>query len=1287
MHLRDYLHFTRRARGESGNLGPRRWKSAHLVAAMAMTLTGIVATSPGAPVEAAPVMNLKPIVAHNPANDLATNTLSTIVITGQDLPVAPVSLLGQYTFKFAQVNNVTQGAVIGGVGGDGWVNDCYVVIGASSPTELVLGVGNLGATCIGYLVNPGDVITVTLFDLADNPIPGATVTGTAIAPLGAVPEVQAVTPPYGPMTGGNDVVITTELGSVAPEAFWFGGYQIGLGWYGTATTNITPDPVSPNSFRVVPPAFISGGTPQNYGVSVFSADAVRGLSSQNCTVLLTGCANEYLYLDNTQKSFPESGPDFNLSDLPSISASYDFPLGPASPACGLAEGQSNAAGASVGVTATIAGRARVDADVGLSYSNANIPQAIVGTGTLTVTEPITFDLTLAANISGCIEIPLPGLSIPNVVGLYVVIGGQIEGSITLQIKIAKGTYSFTGGWVPPVDGRDDTGAFGKSDPNCVDENDAPVTDSDCITTQITAGVKGTLSISPLWLQLGLNDPIDGNIGVGLSAAAVVEATVEIPPWPPAVQTGWDVCVALRWAYQIAIQSISFSGGGNLVGPYNIVGDGSLCPFGSASPPPPPVSAAKSTVTASPSEVAADGTTASTVTVTVIATDDNPVAGKTVTLASDAGTSSVISAASGPSDANGVVTFTVTDTVEETVTYTATADGVVIAQTAQVTFANVPPPPPVSAAKSTVTASPSEVAADGTTASTVTVTVIATDDNPVAGKTVTLASDAGTSSVISAASGPSDANGVVTFTVTDTVEETVTYTATADGVVIAQTAQVTFANVPPPPPVSAAKSTVTASPSEVAADGTTASTVTVTVIATDDNPVAGKTVTLASDAGTSSVISAASGPSDANGVVTFTVTDTVEETVTYTATADGVVIAQTAQVTFSERGSNPPPPVFTPSTPARILDTREGEPTIDGLFSGIGMRTAGSITELQIGGRGGVPMNATGVVLNLTVVDPQGPGYVTAFPCGSDRPTASNLNYPAGQTIANVVIAKVGVDGKVCIFTKTATHIVADVKDGFFPAGSPYGSLVPARLLETRLGWSTLDDEFNGIGLRDAGSVTELQVAGRAGVDDDAGAVVLNLTVVDPQGPGYVTAFPCGSDRPTASNLNYPAGRTIGNVAVAKVGVDGKVCIFTKTATHIVADVLGFFPDASGYGSLVPARLLETRLGWSTIDDEFNGIGLRDAESVTELQVAGRAGVVGDAGAVVLNLTVYGPQGPGYVTAFPCGIDRPTASNLNYVAGQTVGNTVIAKVGVDGKVCIFTKTATHIIADMNGYFEG
>jgi subtilisin family serine protease len=389
------------------------------------------------------------------------------------------------------------------------------------------------------------------------------------------------------------------------------------------------------------------------------------------------------------------------------------------------------------------------------------------------------------------------------------------------------------------------------------------------------------------------------------------------------------------------------------------------------------------------------------------------------------------------------------------------------------------------------------------------------------------------------------------------------------------------------------------------------------------------------------------------------------------------------VATNEFGDSPPSDASTavvPSalsivamTPARAMDTRPSGTTADGLSAKIGKLTAGSVTELWVAGRGiGVPADAAAVVLNLTIVGPPARGYATVYPCGTSLPNASNLNFVAGRTIANAVITMVGSGGGVCLYTSVAAHFIIDV-NGYAPATSSFLPLNPARLLDSRATGTTADGISAAIGPRGAGSVTELQVIGRGGVPVDAAAVALNVTVVGPVDRGYVTVFPCGTQPPIASNLNFVAGLTIANAVITKIGTEGKVCIFTSKGTHAIVDVNGWFPLGAAFTALAPVRALDTRPSGNMV----NG--------VIEVPVTDLSGVASNASAVALNITVVGPPAGGYVTVYPCGSSLPNASSINYVGGQTIPNAVISKVGIDGKVCIYTSSSTHLVVDLGGFF--
>lgn len=375
-------------------------------------------------------------------------------------------------------------------------------------------------------------------------------------------------------------------------------------------------------------------------------------------------------------------------------------------------------------------------------------------------------------------------------------------------------------------------------------------------------------------------------------------------------------------------------------------------------------------------------------------------------------------------------------------------------------------------------------------------------------------------------------------------------------------------------------------------------------------------------------------------------------------------------------------------PARVLDTRAAGLTIDGQARGTGRQPAGSVLQLTVAGRGGVPNTASAALLNVTAVLPATGGFLTVYPCGSATPGASNVNYQAGQIVPNAVLAKVGVDGKVCIFTLADTDIIVDV-NGFVPAGASPTPVDPLRYLETRPGQpngGTFDGQGAGAGRSPAGSVTEVLVAGRGTVPADASAVMLNVTAVFPDGPGYLTVYACGSPPPPASHVNYQPNQVSPNAVLSAIGTGGKVCISTLTGTDILVDVNGYVAAAGTLKPLTPGRVLETRPATEgfTVDGQFLGIGRRAAGSVTEIQVAGRAAVPSGAGSVLMNVTAVNPDGDGFLTVWPCDAERPIASNVNYRAGQVTPNAVVSQLSASGSVCVYTFAQSDVIIDVNGY---
>jgi outer membrane protein assembly factor BamB len=366
--------------------------------------------------------------------------------------------------------------------------------------------------------------------------------------------------------------------------------------------------------------------------------------------------------------------------------------------------------------------------------------------------------------------------------------------------------------------------------------------------------------------------------------------------------------------------------------------------------------------------------------------------------------------------------------------------------------------------------------------------------------------------------------------------------------------------------------------------------------------------------------------------------------------------------------------YHPLTPARILDTRIGAP--------IG---SGQSIDVAVAGQGGVP--ATGVtaaVVNVTVTQPTASGYLTVYPTGAARPLASNLNFVAGQTVPNLVEVALGTSGKVTAYNFSgSTHVVFDVAGWVAtpPAGADglLNPLAPARILDTRNGTGGFTSPVP------ASSTIDVQVTGQGQVPaTGVAAVVLNVTATNPIIGGYLTVFPTGATRPLASNLNFLAGQTVPNRVIVKVGTGGKVSFFNFSGnTDVVADVGGWFTDATStaggtvFSGITPARILDTR----------GGIGPVGPGATLTQQVAGSGIVPAAAKAVVMNVTVTNPTLSSYLTVWPDATARPVASDLNWVAGQTVPNLVIVQVSAGGVVDVYNlQGMTDVVMDVVGWYS-
>ena len=298
------------------------------------------------------------------------------------------------------------------------------------------------------------------------------------------------------------------------------------------------------------------------------------------------------------------------------------------------------------------------------------------------------------------------------------------------------------------------------------------------------------------------------------------------------------------------------------------------------------------------------------------------------------------------------------------------------------------------------------------------------------------------------------------------------------------------------------------------------------------------------------------------------------------------------------------------------------------------------------------------VVSLVTTGNTAPGFVQVLPCGTSPGSSSNLNADRpGETRAGLAIVHFDSTGQACLYNQSSTHLVADLQ-GYLTDGA-VDDVADVRLVDTRTTGS-------GGAVPRLAAQSQTQLTGRPN-----STAIVSLVVTDTTAPGFVQVLPCGTSAGGSSNLNADrSGETIANLAFVHFDADGHVCVFNQSPANIVADLQAYVSDGT-FDDINDIRALDTRLGG----------GAKPAGG-TETVTPGRA-----SSTAVVALVATESEGPGFVQSLACGSAAGGSSNLNVdQAGQTIANLAFVQFGPSGTSCLYNQTATHLVADVQGYLQ-
>ena len=226
----------------------------------------------------------------------------------------------------------------------------------------------------------------------------------------------------------------------------------------------------------------------------------------------------------------------------------------------------------------------------------------------------------------------------------------------------------------------------------------------------------------------------------------------------------------------------------------------------------------------------------------------------------------------------------------------------------------------------------------------------------------------------------------------------------------------------------------------------------------------------------------------------------------------------------------------PLNPTRIFDTTASHQPI----------SAEQPRRVVVAGVGGVPSNATAVVLSAQALNATaiGNSYLSVTP--SSPQAISQLNVTQGQHSSGLIITAVGSGGTVLARIGSGrADVIFDVTGYFVGSGGTnvYHPLTPYRAYQTA-GYQLTASE---------GTRTVILPK----VPDGATSVMLSLQALNASADSYLSITPGGAA--AISELNFPAGRHVSGAAIVRIGNGNTVSLrIGNGSADVILDIAGYY---------------------------------------------------------------------------------------------------------------------------------